>query len=51
MEDHKLGISNASKKLLETLLHNEQSYPKGTLFSDEVFTKHLQKLNAKNEHT
>ncbi|KAF2431957.1 hypothetical protein EJ08DRAFT_669782 [Tothia fuscella] len=49
MEDHELGISNASKKLLEKLLRSAQSPPKDTLFRDDVFSKHLRKLKGKNE--
>jgi len=49
MEDHELGISDASEKLLETLLHTEQRPPTDTLFRDDVFSKHLRKLKGKNE--
>jgi hypothetical protein len=49
MEDHELGISDASEKLLKKLLHSAQSPPKDTLFRDDIFRKHLRKLKGKNE--
>lgn len=49
MRDHELGISDASKKLLDKLLYAKQSPPKDTLFRDNVFDKHRQKLKGKNE--
>ncbi|KAF2726803.1 hypothetical protein EJ04DRAFT_582451 [Polyplosphaeria fusca] len=50
MEDHELGLSDASEKLLEKLLHSAQSPPKVSLFRDnDIFKKHLRKLKGKNE--
>ncbi|TAQ86910.1 hypothetical protein B7494_g4755 [Chlorociboria aeruginascens] len=49
MEDHELGLSDASEKLLDKLLHSPQSSPKDTLFRDDIFRKHLCKLKGKNE--
>jgi hypothetical protein len=49
MRDHELGISDASKKLLEKLLHSKQSTPRDTIFRDDVFDKHCQKVKGKNE--
>jgi hypothetical protein len=49
MRDHEFGISDASKKLLDRLLYTKQSPPKDTLFRDDVFDKHRQKLKGKNE--
>jgi hypothetical protein len=49
MEDHELGLSDASEKLLDGLLHSAQSPPKDTLFRDDIFAKHLPKLKRKNE--
>lgn len=46
MEDHELGISNASEKLLEELLHSQQSPPKDSLFHDDVFSKHIRRLKG-----
>jgi hypothetical protein len=49
LKDHELGISDASEQLLETLLEGKQTTPKDTLFRDDVFNKHLQRLKGKNE--
>ena len=49
LRDHELGISDTSKELLESLLNTKQILPKDTLFRDEVFEKHLEKLRGKNE--
>ena len=49
MRDYELGLSDASKKLLDKLLYTKQSPPEDTLFCDDVFDKHRQKLKGKNE--
>jgi hypothetical protein len=49
IKDHALGISDASKVLLDKLLHTEQSTPKDTIFNGEGFDKHFPKLEGKNE--
>ncbi|KAF2016695.1 hypothetical protein BU24DRAFT_423065 [Aaosphaeria arxii CBS 175.79] len=49
MTDHELGISDASERLLETLLEKNQNPPDNSLFRDDVFNKHLQKLKGKTE--
>lgn len=49
IQDYDDGISDASEELLKRLLETEQTAPKDTLFSDDIFQKHLQKLKGKNE--
>jgi hypothetical protein len=49
MKYHELGISDASEKLLDTLLHTKPSPPKDTLFRDDIFDKRCEKVKGKNK--
>ena len=49
MVEYKLGITDASKVLLEDLLKKEYIIPKDTLFRDDVFHTTCQNLRDKNE--
>ncbi|KAM3068342.1 hypothetical protein ACMFMG_009480 [Clarireedia jacksonii] len=49
IKDHRSGISEASKRLLNILRHTKQSVPRDTLFDDKVFSRYLEKLKGKNE--
>jgi hypothetical protein len=48
MGKSKLGITNASKSLCQTIFEKEQTVPQESLFRDDIFDKTCEKLQDRN---
>ena len=44
-----LGVTDASRRLCRTLLDNEQTTPRDTLFRDDLFDETCESVQARNE--
>jgi hypothetical protein len=49
MNEHELGITDASESLCQTLFKKGPITPNDTIFRDDIFNKTCRKLQGKNE--
>lgn len=49
MDKYKLGVTDASERLCQTLLSSKQIIPMNTIFRDDLFEDTCQRLRGKNE--